>query len=179
MLLKNKSIFTIGVICLVFFIGIAAYLWYLYFKEYEGKIIAENDGLAFMRAVEFENSGPIYYINADVLDPDNVIPKYYFRVKNSSDKDYEYYLYIEDSNGNDGCNANTRFKRSDLQYELRLDNQLLKNGSLDSISDNLLYVNTVEAGKVNDYSLKIWLKDDVEDYEDLHYHYIITMKEKR
>ncbi len=179
MLLKNKSIFTIGIICLILFVGIASYLWYLYFNDYEGKLIAENEGLEFMRAVEFENSGPIYYINADVLDPDNVIPKYYFRVKNNSKKDYEYYLYIEDSDGNDGCSSATRFKRSDLQFELKLDNKIIKNGSLDSIEDNLLYINTVEAGNVNDYSLKIWLKDDTVDYENLHYHYIITMKEKR
>ena len=62
----------------------------MYFHEYEGKIIAENEGLEFMRSVEFDNSGPIYYINATIGDDDSIIPKYYFRVKNNSKKDYEY-----------------------------------------------------------------------------------------
>ena len=81
--MKNKTLLTIGVICLTIFIGIAAYLWYLYFNEYEGKLVAENEGLEFLRGVEFENSGAIYYVDASVGDDDSIIPKYYFRVKNN------------------------------------------------------------------------------------------------
>ena len=91
--MKNKSLLTIGIICLTIFIGVAAYLWYLYFNEYEGKVISETEGLEFLHGVEFENSGPIYYVNASVDDTDSVIPKYYFRVKNNAAKDFDYYLY--------------------------------------------------------------------------------------
>ena len=63
--MKNKSVFVFGMISLVIFIGIAAYLWYLYFHNYEGRLIAENESFAFMRGVEFVNSGPIDYVNAN------------------------------------------------------------------------------------------------------------------
>ncbi len=179
MLLKNKSLLTIGVICLVIFIGISAYLWYLYFQDYEGKVIAQDEGLEFMRSVEFENSGPIYYVNASVDDDDKVIPKYYFRVKNSAKKDYEYNLYLEDSEGKDGCSSGTRFKRSDLQYELKLDNKVVKSGGLDTLENNLLDSRKVSKDSINDYSLKVWLKDDYVGKEQLHYHYIVTLKEKK
>ena len=177
--MKNKTFYTIGVICLVVFIGIAAYLWYLYFHEYEGKLLAENEGLEFMRGVEFENSGPIYYVDAKVEDTDDVIPKYYFRVKNNAEKDFQYYLYLEDSEGKDGCSAATRFTRGDLQYELKLDNKVIQSGGLETIKDVPLDTNTIKKGSINDYSLKVWLKDDYEGTEKLHYHYIVTLKEKK
>ena len=177
--MKNKTLLTIGVICLTVFIGIAAYLWYLYFNEYEGKLIGEDSKLEFMRNVEFENSGPIYYVNASIEDTDDVIPKYYFRVKNSSKKDYEYVLYFENSEGNDGCSASTRFTREDLQYELKLDNKVIKSGGLDTIQNNILDTNTIKSDSINDYSLKVWLKDDYEGKEKLHYHYIVSLKVKQ
>lgn len=177
--MKNKTLLTIGVICLTVFIGIAAYLWYLYFNEYEGRIIAENQGLEFMRSVQFENSGPIYYVNATVEDTDDIIPKYYFRVKNDSNKDFEYILYFENSEGNDGCSVATRFTREDLQYELKLDNKVIKSGGLDTIQNNILDTNTIKSKDINDYSLKVWLKDDYSGKEKLHYHYIVSLKEKK
>ena len=177
--MKNKSLLTIGVICLIIFICISAYLWYLYFHDYEGKVIAENEGFEFMRSVEFENSGPIYYVNASVDDTDSVIPKYYFRIKNNANKNYEYNLYLEDSEGKDGCTSATRFKRSDLQYELKLDNKVIKKGGLETLQDNLLDANKVLKGSINDYSLKVWLKDDYVGEEQLHYHYIVNIKERK
>ena len=74
--MKNKNIFVFGMIGLIIFIGIASYLWYLYFHEYEGKLIAQNEDLAFMRGVEFVNSGPIDYVNAKTEDDDSIIPIY-------------------------------------------------------------------------------------------------------
>ena len=177
--MKNKTILTLGVICLTIFIGISAYLWYLYFHEYEGKLIAEDASLEFIRNVQFENSGPIYYVNASVDDSDSVIPKYYFKVKNSSTKDFNYNVYLENSEGNDGCSPSTRFNRSDLQYELRLDNKVIKSGGLDTLNNNLLDSNIIKKDSTNDYSLKVWLKDDYNGKEQLHFHYIITLKEKK
>ena len=177
--MKNKSIFTIGLICLLIFIGIASYLWYLYFNEYEGRVVASTEGLEFYRGVEFVNSGPINYVNAKVDDDDSIIPKYYFRVKNNAEKDFSYTLNILDSEGKDGCSSDTRFKRSDLKYELKLDNKVIKSGALDSLTDNILDTNIVKKGSVNDYSLKIWLKEESADKEKFHYHYIVSLKEKK
>ena len=72
-----------------------------------------------------------------------------------------------------------RFKREDLQYELKLDNKVIKSGGLDTLQNNLLDTNIIKKDSINDYSLKVWLKDDYEGKEKLHYHYIVTLKEKK
>ena len=177
--MKNKRFYTVGVICLIAFIGIASYLWYLYFNEYEDRIVAQNKGLEFMRGVKFENSGPIYYVNASTSDTDDVIPKYYFRVENNTNKDYDYYLYFENSEGKDGCSEETRFQREDLQYELKLDNKVIKSGGLEEIQNNILDQNTIKKNSINDYSLKVWLKDTYEGSEQLHFHYKVLLREKK
>ena len=176
--MKNKNILNIAVICLILCIGIASYLWYLYFHDYEGRIIALNPKMEFIRGVELINTGNIDYINAKKDDADSIIPVYYFSVKNNSNKDYEYNIVILDSEGNDGCQESTRLKRSDLWYELKLDNKIIKESGLDTISNNILDTNVIKAGSVNDYSLRIKLKSDSTEYQDKHYHYVINLKEK-
>ena len=176
--MKNKVIFIVGTICLVIVMAIASYLWYIYFGEYENKIIAENKGLEFIRGVELINSGSINYVNATVLDTEEVIPTYYFRVKNNADKDFNYEVFLENSNEDDGCTESTRFKREDLQYELKLDNRVIKTGILSELKNDLLDSNVIKGKSINDYSIRIWLNDDLTDYENKHFHYIITLKEK-
>lgn len=176
--MKNKGVFTIAMISLVVFMGIASYLWYLYFHEYEQRVIAENKVLEFIQDVELINTGSINYVNANVLDSEEMVPTYYFSVKNKSNKDYNYVIVIEDTTGNDGCSSATRFTRGELEYELKFDNEIIKTDSLDTVVNNILDGRIVKAGETNDYSLKIKLKSDDQDYENKHYHYVITMREK-
>ena len=176
--MKNKGIFSIAVFSLIVFIGIASYLWYLFFHEYEGVLLSKNPKMEFLRGVELVNTGNINYINATNKDSDSIAPVYYFSVKNKSNKDYNYLIIIEDSKGNDGCTDSTRFQRSDLEYELKLDNKTIKKGGLDTLSSNILDSNAIKSGAVNDYALRIKLKEDTTDYQDKHFHYVINMKEK-
>ena len=175
--MKNKGVLTIAVICLIIFIGIASYLWYLYFHEYEGKLIEANPAMQFIKQVELVNSKGIDYINASALDDDSIIPTYYFSVKNHSNKDYNYVILLEDVDVDDGCSSATRFKRDELIYELKLDNKLIKTGGLETLNNNVLDKNIIKTGVTNDYSLKIKLKSDDTDYEDKHYHYVVNIKE--
>lgn len=175
--MKNKNILTIAIICLFIFVGIASYLWYLYFYEYEKNLIDASPAMKFLKGVELINSGNINYINANANDDDSIVPTYYFTVKNHSDKNYQYVILLEDSTGNDGCSPSTRLKREELEYELTLDNRVIKTGSLDSLVNNVLDKNIVNIDGINDYSLKIRLKDSDSNYENKHFHYIINMKE--
>ncbi len=176
--MKNKSVFSVAIISLVFFIGIASYLWYLYFHEYEGKLMDENCKPEFSREVELLNTGSTSYNEAKVDDTDSSIPTYYFSVKNNSSNDFNYVILFENSEVNDGCTAATRLERSELEYELRLDNKIIKTASLDTLIDNILDTNIIKGNSVNDYSLKIKLKSDAVDYQNKHFHYLINIKEK-
>lgn len=158
--------------------GIASYLWYLYFHDYEGALISLNPNMEFLRGVELVNTGNINYVNAKTEDSDSIIPIYYFSVKSKSTKDFNYIIIIENSEGNDGCSSSTRLNRDELKYELTLDNKVIKTGGLDTLTNNILDANIIKAGSVNDYSLRIKLKEDTTDYENKHFHYVINMREK-
>lgn len=175
----KKRIFVFGVISLIIFIGLAAYLWYLYFKDYEAKLLLQDSSMEFVNGIELTNSGSVNYINATNEDDDSIIPSYYFRVKNKSNKKYDYILYIENISGDDGCTLETTFSRDDLQYELKLDNKVIKSGNLGTINNNILDINEINALSSNDYALKIWLREDLTDYANKHFHYVVTMKEKQ
>lgn len=177
--MKNKKIFTIAIISLIICIGIAAYLWYLYFHDYEIRLMNENCKTDFANSVKIINTGKINYVNASVEDSDSIVPVYYFSIKNSSKEDFNYEIFIEDSEGNDGCDESSRLKWDQLEYELRLDNKVIKKAGLDSLINGALDTNIIKAESVNDYSIKVRLKNDDIDFNDKHFHYIINMREKK
>lgn len=177
--MSDKKVYTIGVVSLGIFIILAAILWYLYFNNYERKLLSQNESAEFSRGVELVNSGEINYLDATNKDDDSIVPIYYFRVKNNTNKDYDYVLYFENATSNDGCTPSSTFSRDDLEYELKLDNKVIKKGGLDTLQNNVLDINTITSKGVNDYSLKVRLKESVTDYSDKHFHYIVTMKEKK
>ena len=135
--------------------------------------------MEFIRGVELVNTGGINYINAEPQDDDSIIPIYYFSVKNKTDKDFDYVIVLEETDGNDGCVESTRFHKDELVYELKLDNKVIKEASLDTLVDNILDTNLVKGNNANDYSLKIRLKDDAKNYDKKHFHYVINLKEKK
>ena len=100
--------------------------------------------MEFIRGVELVNTGGINYINAEPQDDDSIIPIYYFSVKNKTDKDFDYVIVLEETDGNDGCVESTRFHKDELVYELKLDNKVIKEASLDTLVDNILDTNLVK-----------------------------------
>ena len=177
--MKHKNVIVVGIFSLIIFMGIASYLWYVYFTKYEEVELAKNEKTEFIKTVELINSGSTTYLNATNIDADETIPVYYFRVKNSSNKNFNYTLYFQNAVGNDGCTEETTFNRDELEYELKLDNKVIKSGGLETISNNELDINTVAGNSVNDYSLKVKIKENFTDYENKHFHYTITMKENK
>ena len=167
MALNNKTFFRIGFVCVLIFIVIASYLWYLYFHNYEGEMLGKNI------ALEFINSGHIDYVNAQVNDPEEIIPTYYFRVKNNIDKVFKYEKKIKKD-----TKLPSTFSEDELMYELKLDNRVIKNGLLSSIQNNVLDANTISGNKINDYSLRIWLADNAIDDANKSYHYVVNFREK-
>ena len=173
--MKNKVFFTIGMISLTIFIVIASYLWFIYFDNKEKEMLSKDKELEFIRGVELINSGSIEYINAKIGDSDEVIPKYYFRIKNNMDKDYQYEVYLDDK---EDSNDASSFNRDELVYELKLDNKVIKSGLVSTLHNNLLDSNTIHGGKINDYSLRIWLNEDITNYANKHFNYVVNLKEK-
>ena len=174
--MKNKTIFRIGFICIIAFLIIASYLWYLYFKNYEGESLTTE----FLPDLEILNSGKIDYVNAKVNDSDDIIPVYYFRIKNNTDNDISYQVLINDVAADvarDGCTSGTMFKREELKFELRLDNKIVASGVLGDLEKDLLYLDKIGSKKIVDYSMRVWLNDENVTDTNRHYHYVIDVKE--
>lgn len=173
--MKVKMFFKIGIICISVFCFILTYFWYVYFRDFYGDMLSKNVRL------EIINNGKINYINAIPNDDKDIIPTYYFRVRNNVDVPLSYEIYLTDinpSNVNDGCTESTSFKREELNYELKLDNKVISQGALSSLKDDILDVQNLEGTKVNDYSLRIWINEKNKTSLGKHYHYVVNIREK-
>ena len=173
--MKRLLILKIAFICMVIFTIVGGYFWYIYFSEGETKIVLDNVRL------ELLNNGNVTYINAIPNDEEENIPTYYFRVKNNIDTDANYTLLFKEispNEANDGCGLDTFFTKDELSFELKLDNKVIKSGSLSNLKDNVLDNNIVLGKSTNDYSLRVYVSDDASDVLKKHYHYSVIMKDE-
>lgn len=173
--LKGKNVLKIGFVGIMSFLVITTLFWVTYFDRYEGEVLAKNVRL------ELINNGNINYYNAIPEDDKNSIPTYYFRVRNNVDVPLSYDILIHDvsaQDANDGCKESELFKRNELNYELLLDNKVVKSGILSEINDDILTTDAMEGSKVNDYALRVWLNSNAQKTLGRHYHYIIDIREK-
>ncbi len=171
--MKNRTVFKIAFISLVLFVIIATYFWYSYFKDYA------NENQSQIVKLELINNGGINYINAIPNDIESNIPTYYFRVRNNVDEEINYEITLDDvgpDKVNDGCNNSMLFQRDQLNYELKLDNKVIKSGVLSELG-KILDSNKIQPNTVNDYSIRIWLNDNAGENLLKHYHYIVNIRE--
>ena len=160
------------------FLIVASYLWYLYFHNYEKDVLTKETILD----LEILNSGKIDYVNAKVDDPKDIIPVYYFRIKNNTSNDVSYKVLMRDVSSveaNDGCSDGRLFKREELKYELLLKGRVVASGLLSDIKNNILTMGNVNGNSINDYSMRVWLNDEEGMNVNTigkHYHYVVDVK---
>ena len=172
--MKRLLILKAAYIFMITFTIIGGYYWYLYFDEREGKGLSDNLRLQLL------NNGPVTYIDAIPNDEESNIPIYYFRVKNNISTPVEYTLMFNEISpveANDGCDNSKFLKKSELSYQLTMDNKVIKSGKLSDIN-SVLDINKVSGNTTNDYSLKIFISPDSTDTLQKHYHYSVTLKEQ-
>ena len=173
--MKSKGILQIGFVSILVFIGIATYMWYKFFDEGKGPNLVENI------AIEFLNNGGTNYINATTEDPDDIIPVYYFRVKNNTEEKYSYQVVFKQKKASeikDGCSEATTFKLDELMYELKKDSRVIKSGLLSELDSDIIDSGEINGNSIYDYSFRVWLRDDIVDYSTKHFHYVIELREK-
>lgn len=172
--MKANRIFKIGFISVMVFSIVGTILWFMYFDRYESDFLAKNVRL------ELLNNGKINYYNAVPADEEEDIPTYYFRVKNNVNVPISYEILLHDvsaKDANDGCSEKTLFKREQLNYEVMLDNKVIKKGILSDLQGDILISDKMEGSKVNDYALKVWLNENAKETLGKHYHYVVDIRE--
>ena len=180
--MKNKVlIVTAGLLLLI----VGTYYWYLFFlrasNNYGG---ATNTNNRAGNIVMDDSGNKVYDTDADNYEGDNIsdIPPYTFTIKNTDAKGGSYTLYIEDvpiNSINDGCTEFSLLERNQLNYQLILNDKVIKQDSLNNIKDNILDRRSIEGNKTNVYELRIYIKEDATDWRDKHYHYKVVMNKEK
>ena len=177
--MKNK------VLIISLFLTFGTYAWYLFFlrasESYGGSSVSSNrQGNIVMN----DDGNNVYDTDVDNHKGDNIeeVPSYVFQIKNSDSKSGTYTLYLEDvpvNSVNDGCTEATLLDRTQLNYQLILNDKVIKQDSLDNIKDNVLDRRSIDANKTNTYKLRIYIKEDAEDWRSKHYHYKVVMNKEK
>ena len=183
--MKNKILLICGSLMLIIFIIFGTYYWYLYFLRINN--ISSSTTTTTQNAggiTLIDNGKNVYDSDASNTDSNNVenIDAYIFNVKNDNNTTGNYTLYLEDvpiNSVKDGCTESTLLKRNQLRYQLILEEEVIKEDDLENIKDNILDTRTINANSVNHYKLRVYIKEDAEDWTNKHYHYKVSIKKNR
>ena len=178
--MKNKLLIVCAGFVLLIFLTFGTYSWYNYFSN----ISAASNTISNYKIgdIEFKEDGKgVYDANAESIDDIKIdkVPAYNFSVINHGDSEKVYTLYLEDVPANfvdDGCSEDKLLSRSDLKYQFKLNNDIIKEDYLSNIQDNILDTRTLDAKKTNSYSLKVYIHDGALDWFSKHYHYKVVLK---
>lgn len=179
--MKNKTLLICGFLLLIIFIGVGTYTWYLYFVKISANIpIGPNNNPYIDGSIVLKDNGnSIIDSEANKIDDEkiNQVIPYKFQIINNG-QDREYTLYLEDLALNvidDGCTAETLLTRNQLKYQLKLNDEVIKEDFLSNINNNILDKREIASNSENDYELRIYIHDEAEDWEEKHYHYRVVL----
>lgn len=183
--MKNKILLFCGFFLLLIFIAFGTYAWYLYFINISGSLEINNTSNNYKdgNIVLINNSEYIYETEAESVGDKRLesVPSYNFQVKNTGSKKGNYTVYIEDvlaSAVDDGCTEDSLLTRNMLKYQLKLNGNIIRDGFLSNIKDNILDERMLEGNATNSYDLKVYIHDENENWQGKHYHYRIVINNK-
>lgn len=176
--MKNKIVVALLIILIICFSCFAFYFWYNYFLRLgsDGKLSGinkENDIVALI------DENKIYATYKEGIEEPINVPGYKFRVENRGIQDARYDLIfteISPSVVNDGCSNKTILRADELNYQLYYNNEVISQGRVDQIKDNILDSRNIIGNDKNNYELKVWLNSSSSNNEGKHYHYKVVLK---
>ena len=183
--MKNKILLICGSLLLLIFLAFGTYYWYIYFLRASSVSISNGETVQNEGGITLiDNDKNVYDIDATSTDGENLddVEAYIFNIKNDNKNKGSYTLYLEDVPINsikDGCTEETILDRNQLNYQLILNEQVLKEDDLDNIKDNVLDSREISGNTTNHYKLKVFIKEDAENWLSKHYHYKVTLKKNR
>ncbi len=120
--------------------------------------------LSFFFFKFFSNKNPSLIANLDVVINNNTQGyetdsndklkynnNYSFKVMNKNMVDTSYSIILDDNTDNDNS-----ISRDKINYQLILNNYVVRAGELSDIKDNILDTRLIEKGHTNNYTFKIW-----------------------
>lgn len=167
---KNTNILIIGLLILIFIIILLSVFSFKIFQK-KNYIINGLEVVLSDENSKFNNIklSPISDNNIENLKP------YTFNVTNNSNKTINYEIIINDSNSNYKKNM---LSRSQLKYQLKLNDNVISIGSLKDIKQNILCTSIIKLKSTDFYELRIWLDNSQidSDWMNKYYNYNISIK---
>lgn len=175
--MKKYILLTLGGIALFAFIFAASMLWYKFF--YTGDVTNEYSSVE----VQLGN-------NSNTIDEDGLIPlddetaktltPYEFSVKNNGSGDTIYNVLLEDSIISDDKTYSSKelLSRDQLKYQLSLNGQIIKQGRLNDIKNNILDTRSISSLQTFNYQLRIYVSQDAvnTNWQNKYYHFDVNVK---
>ncbi len=177
--MKNKGLLVLAGLILVVFIAIGTYNWYTFFSR-----ASENYGNSSpngeSETVVLKDTENVYDVDAVKIGEEDIskVTPYVFEIENAHNKKHNYTLLIEDIPLNlvdDGCTEETLLKRQQLEYQLKLNDKVIKQDYLSNITNNILDERTIDSNTINKYELRVFIHQEAEEWTGKHYHYKVTL----
>ena len=176
-MMKKFILLTLAGIALFAFIFTASILWYRFF--YAGEGVREYSSVE----VKLDS-------DSNTIDEDGLIPlddetaklltPYEFSVENNGSGDALYNVLLEDAiiSDDETYSSKELLSRTQLKYQLSLDGQVIKQGNLKDIKNNILDTRTISSGKTNNYQLRIYVSEDAinTNWQNKYYHFNVNVK---
>lgn len=156
---KNKGhldgniniILFLGFIILIFLTCGCSYLFYNMFN-------AKNPSIVSSLVIHLSNS-------SKTIDEKDEAVDHKFKIYNKSNISATYKVVYYDN-----INEINTISRNDIHYELLLNNSVIKSGKVSDFTDNILVSKKIDSKETNNYSLRVWINEDVYA-KDVHYTY--------
>lgn len=172
---KETKIILIAIIIVVFTL-LVSYIWFLYFSKDKEKALANLE-------VALKDNGQ--GVNIEGLSPTSdkeakKIKAYNFKVENKGNIKSRYQILLEETSikNEDTYRQKELLSRNTLRYQLILNDIVIKVDDMNNIKGNIIDERTIEKNHVNEYKLRIWIKENLDEEEWLgkYYHYKINIK---
>lgn len=176
--MKKNLFLILGGVVLFLFIVITAFMWYrIFYNPPQG-----GNSVSVLQIQLDKNDGVINQTNAVPIEAENIatVMPYNFSVTNTSSNDGIYKILLEEPAVSDdpAYQSQNQLSRSQLGYQLILNNQVIKTGMLSDINNNILDERSIAANAVNNYQLRVFISSNAFNtaWQNKFYHYKVNIQ---
>lgn len=177
--MKKMILLIMAGIALFIFIFVTAMLWYRFFYNDSTNTLDSVSSIEVKLDKENNTINETGLIPLDEESAKNLTP-YSFEVKNTSDASANYNVIIEDAVISDDENYSSKelLSRNQLEYQLSLNGRVIKKGMLSEINNNILDTRNISANTVNNYQLRVYVSETVQDtsWQNKYYHFDVKVQ---
>lgn len=166
---KNKLIIFFFLLFVFFLIVFIFSMWLFEKNDY----FVNNLEISYNEENKIKSTYELYPMS----DVDGIkTSPYIFKIINNEDVNTKYSLIIKDLK--DNHDSDQLLDRSQINYQLKRNNEVVSFGNLGDIKNNVLVIDNILKSDTNVYELRIWLSSDSMDtnWMGKYYNYNISIK---